>query len=332
MDINNWIENILQSPTRYAIPIMTHPGIEMERYTVREAVQNGEIHAKAIKALSDKYSSKASTVIMDLTVEAEAFGCKITFPENDMPHIAGTLVDASNIEMLNVPSLSAGRVPEYLKANRLAVEMITDKAVFAGVIGPFSLAGRLFGMSEIMTSCYLEPEAIELLLEKCTRFLLSYCLELKKTGCTGIIIAEPAAGLLSNDDCIQFSSRYIQQIIEAVQDDQFMIVLHNCGNRGHCTDAMLYTGAKAYHFGNAVDMVQTLEQCPDNLLVMGNIDPVSVLQMMSPSEVEKHVSILLEKTARFPNFVLSTGCDVPPNIPAANIRAFYNALEKFNQK
>ena len=332
MDINSWIKEIIQSPTRYAIPIMTHPGIEMEGYTVKEAVQNGEVHAKSIKALSDKYPSKATTVIMDLTVEAEAFGCKISFPENDMPHIGGTLVDASNIEMLEIPPQSAGRIPEYLKANRLAVEMITDKAVFAGVIGPFSLAGRLFGMSEIMTSCYLEPEAINLLLEKCTRFLLSYCLELKTTGCAGIIIAEPAAGLLSNDDCMQFSSVYIQRIIEAVQDDQFMIILHNCGNTGHCTDAMLSTGAKGYHFGNAVDMVRTLEQCPDDVLVMGNVDPVSVLQMMSSSEVEKQVSILLEKTAQFPNFVLSSGCDVPPHVPTANIQAFYDALSTFNQQ
>jgi uroporphyrinogen decarboxylase len=332
MNVNNWIENIIQSPMRYAIPIMTHPGIELLRKTVKGAVQNGEIHAQAIKALSDKYPSKASTVIMDLTVEAEAFGCKISFPENDMPHVIGNLVDASNVETLEVPSLTAGRVPQYLKANRLAAEMISDRPVFAGAIGPFSLAGRLFGMSEIMISCYLETEIVELLLEKCTQFLLSYCIELKQTGCGGIIIAEPAAGLLSNDDCMQFSSVYVKQIIEAVQDEQFMIVLHNCGNTGQCTNAMLHTKAKAYHFGNAINMVQTLEQCPDDVLVMGNINPVGILQMMTPTEVESQTESLLEDTARFSNFVLSTGCDVPPNVDTKNIQAFYNALSKYNQK
>ena len=135
--------------TRHAIPIMTHPGIEMLGYSVRDAVQNGEIHAKAIKALNDKYPSKASTVIMDLTVEAEAFGCEISFPENDMPHIKGKLVDGNSVKDLKIPSISAGRVPEYLKANKLAAEMIDDKDVLAGIIGPFSLAGRLFGMSSL---------------------------------------------------------------------------------------------------------------------------------------------------------------------------------------
>src|SRR5690606_22107244 len=104
------------SEERFTLPIMTHPGIEMIGCSVKEAVQNGNIHAKAIKALADKFPSIASTSIMDLTVEAEAFGCSIKFPENEMPQIIGHLVDSDNVEKLGVPSLSAGRIPEYLKA------------------------------------------------------------------------------------------------------------------------------------------------------------------------------------------------------------------------
>ena len=332
MNNQEWINKIINDSERYTIPVMTHPGIEMIGYSIKDAVQNGEIHALAISALSKKYPSKASTVIMDLTVEAEAFGCKIEFPENDMPHIRGRLVDSDNVEELQIPPMTAGRIPEYLTACRMAVEMITDKPVFAGAIGPFSLAGRLFDMSEIMIACYMEPETIALLLDKCTRFITSYCEELKKTGCAGVIIAEPAAGLLSNDDCMQFSSRYIKNIIGKVQDDSFMVILHNCGNTGHCTDAMFYTGAKAYHFGNAAPMDTTLEKSPDGVLIMGNIDPVGILKMMEPQQIEDEVMQLLEKTAGYPNFVLSTGCDAPPNIPEENIEAYYNALHKFNMK
>jgi len=44
------------------------------------------------------------------------------------------------------------------------------------------------------------------------------------------------------------------------------------------------------------------------------------------------VSDLLEKTAKYKNFVLSTGCDLPPHVPAENIIAFFDALKEFNQK
>jgi uroporphyrinogen decarboxylase len=331
INMNSWVNQQINSKKRIAIPIMTHPGIEMIGKKVKDAVQDGEVHAQAIKKLNEIYPVAAKTVIMDLTLEAEAFGCQIEFQENDMPHILGRLVSsAADIENLKVPELSSGRVAEYLKANRLTVESTKDKPVFAGVIGPFSLAGRLYDMSKIMVACYMEPKAIACLLEKCTAFILKYCLELKNIGCSGVVIAEPAAGLLSNEDCQYFSSEYVKQIVDAVQDESFLVVLHNCGNQGHCTEAMLYSGANAYHFGNVIDMVETLKYCPKDKLILGNVDPVGVMKQMSPDEIKIYVSNLLNKTASFDNFVLSTGCDLPPHVPSANISAFFEALKEFN--
>jgi len=332
ININSWVSEQICNKERIAIPIMTHPGIELIGKKVKDAVQNGEVHALAIKRLNEVYPVAAKTVIMDLTLEAEAFGCQIEFQENDMPHILGRLVSsAEDIESLKVPELSAGRVAEYLKANRLTVESTKDKPVFAGVIGPFSLAGRLYDMSEIMVACYMEPEAITNLLEKCTSFILKYCLELKNIGCSGVVIAEPAAGLLSNEDCQHFSSEYIKKIVDAVQDDTFLVILHNCGNQGHCTEAMLNSGANAFHFGNAIDMVETLKKCPKDKLIMGNVDPVSIMKMSSAREVKAFTSDLLNRTSGFDNFVLSTGCDLPPHVPSENISAFFEALDDYNK-
>ncbi|MFZ4583212.1 MAG: uroporphyrinogen decarboxylase family protein [Paludibacter sp.] len=333
INMKSWIARQIENNTRISIPIMTHPGIEMIGKTVKDAVQSGEVHAQAIKKLAEIYPSAATTVIMDLTLEAEAFGCQIEFQENDMPHILGRLVTtAEEIENLKVPDLNVGRMQEYLKANKLTVAMGINKPVLAGVIGPFSLAGRLFDVSEIMMACYIEPDAIQMLLDKCTEFIINYCRELKAIGCSGVVVAEPAAGLLSNEDCQMFSSEYVKRLVDELQDDTFTIILHNCGNKGHCTEAMLYTGAAAYHFGNAIDMVETLEYCPKDKLILGNVDPVGVIKMMNPAEIKSFISELLEKTAKFDNFVLSTGCDLPPHVPAANVEAFFEALAEFNQK
>lgn len=88
----------------------------------------------------------------------------------------GRLVsDYASVEKLQVPDLTKGRVQQYLLANKLAAENITDKPTLAGCIGPFSLAGRLFDMTEIMMACYVEPDTIELLLKKCTAFIKNYC-------------------------------------------------------------------------------------------------------------------------------------------------------------
>lgn len=331
--MKQWIDSVIGSDRRIAVPIMTHPGIEYIGKHVRDAVTDGEVHFAAIEALAERYPSAACTVIMDLTVEAEAFGAPTLIPEEEIPTVTARLVsDAASVEALAIPSLGAGRVPEYLKANRLAVERIEDRPVLAGCIGPFSLAGRLYDMSEIMTAIYIEPDVITALLDKCTAFLIDYCKALKATGAAGVVMAEPAAGLLSNEDHEMYATPYIRRIVEEVQDDTFTVVLHNCGNMGQCTAAMVATGARALHFGNRIDMAQVLKEVPGEVLVMGNLDPVAVFKQGTPEQVAAATTALLEQTRGARNFVLSTGCDLPPRVPEANLKAFFDALDAYNRR
>lgn len=330
--MKEWMNSLIQRKEVAAVPIMTHPGIEIIGKTVKDAVTNGDVHFEAIKALTEKYPSDAVTVIMDLTVEAEAFGAEISFPENEVPAVIGHMLNSvDDIHKLQVPSMKQGRVAEYLKANLLTAQSITDRPVLGGCIGPFSLAGRLYDMSGIMMLIYEDPEAADMLLDKCTTFITRYCRALKETGVNGVVMAEPAAGLLSDADCEQFSSKYVKRIIDSVQDDYFSIILHNCGNTGQCTAAMVKTGSAAYHFGNKIDMVQALHEVPADVPAMGNLDPVSLFKDATAEELKKATLELLEATKGFPNFVISSGCDTPPHTPFQNIDAFFEAVKEWNK-
>lgn len=331
MNTTAWIKSLIESGRTAAMPIMTHPGIELLGRRVLDAVTDGRVHFEAIEALNERFPQSAGcTVIMDLTVEAEAFGASLHFADDEVPSVIGRLVsNFEEVDALAVPSLDAARVPEYLRANRLAAERI-DKPVFAGCIGPYSLAGRLFDMTEIMMGIYTEPQTVNLLLEKCTAFILDYCRALRECGVAGVIMAEPAAGLLPGAECAEYSSVYVKRIVEAVQDDSFAVILHNCGNTGHCTQAMVATGAKAYHFGNKIDMLDALRECPADVLVMGNLDPVGIFRNATPQQVASATRDLLNRAAGYPNFVVSSGCDTPPQVPFENIEAFYKTVEEFN--
>ncbi len=340
MKINmcQWVAKVIQRKEVLAMPVMTHPGIEMNGHTVREAVCDGSIHAEAVVALTKKYPSVAACTIMDLTVEAEAFGAPIVFHDDAVPAVSGRLLHSvEDINCLQVPSLHAGRVPEYLKANLLAAHALQRggevlRPLFSGCIGPFSLAGRLYDLSDLMMLIYEQPQAAHTLLKKCTRFIAKYCEALKLTGANGVLMAEPAAGLLSNDDCQTFSSQYVRQIVEQVQDETFMVILHNCGNTGHCTKAMVATGAAAYHFGNKCSMEEVIADVPPTALAMGNIDPVTVFKGGTPELMRYDVLDLLGKMKDHPNFILSSGCDTPPHTPEANIDAFFTSLKQFNNQ
>ena len=335
--MNQIIAKLFSGQGLPVMPVMTHPGIDLIGKDVLDAVRDGQVHADAILALRRKYPcAAASTTIMDLSVEAEAFGAQVVFQPGEVPTVTGRLLQsAQDVADLKVPGLDAARVPQYLKAVRIASEKLasdqdSEKPVsaaplFGGCIGPFSLAGRLYDMTELMMAMFMEPDTVHALLEKCTAFLLEYVRAIKAAGAGGVVMAEPASGLLSGEDCTVYSSDYVKRIVDDVQDDSFAVILHNCGNQGQCTESMAGTGAAALHFGNAIDMAGVLEQVPQDIAVMGNVDPVGIMKMALPAKVRETVMELRAKAAGHPNFVLSTGCDVPPATPQHNIEAFFAA-------
>lgn len=328
-----WKNSIIASEEIKAMPIMTYPGLNILGKTVLEMVINGEVQYQSLKALSDRYPTVASaTLVMALYVEAEAFGSVINYSQNEIPTVSKRLIKSfSSMASMKIPEIGEGKTCEHLKAARLAVENITDSPVFGGIIGPYSLAGRLYDITELMAAILLEPEGSHELLQVCTHFLKKYAQAFKDAGCNGIIIAEPAAGLLAEKECNEFSSYYVKQIVDHVQDENFIVILHNCGNTVTLVNSMVSTGSVGFHFGNAVDMVDILPHVPSDRLVFGNLDPAGVIKDGTPEIIRAKTLELLNKTALYPNFVLSSGCDIPPGTKLGNIDAIFKALEEFNK-
>ena len=69
--MKQWVADIIHQKEVTAMPVMTHPGIELNGNTVREAVSKGKVHAEAVIKLTQAYQSAAACTIMDLTTEAE---------------------------------------------------------------------------------------------------------------------------------------------------------------------------------------------------------------------------------------------------------------------
>ena len=332
-NMNDWIKSIM-APRRVALPILTTPGIALVKADPQEAFQSGSLQAEIIRRLAEALPSMAAALtMMDLSVEAEAFGSPVKFGHDENPTVSAAIVsDKSEIDDLAIPAMGTARTKENLLTARLCASAISDRPTFGGMIGPFSLTGRLLDMSKMMLLTAMEPETIHALLEKTTQFLINYALAFKETGCNGVIIAEPAAGLVSPSMCASFSSQYIQRIVERVQDDHFLVILHNCGKTEKMVSSMLSTGAKAIHVGNTVDVRVILDQTPETIPVMGNIDPSGVFLMGTAEEVREKTLQLLEATKGYPHFVLSSGCDVPMGTPMANIHVFFEALSQYNER
>ena len=333
MDMKAWLHEQLTADKRRALPILSFPSIQLLGITVRELISDSDLQARGMCEVAKRCPAAAAVSMMDLSVEAECFGSQIRVSDDEVPTVVGSVVNSmEDAQALKVPQVGAGRTGVYVEAISKALKLITDRPIFAGVIGPYSLAGRLMDMTQIMMNCYDEPEMVHATLEKATDFILAYIQAYKDVGAHGVVIAEPAAGLLSPDLCEEFSSPYVKKIVDAVQDDQFLVIYHNCGNAAaRMVPQLLEIGASGYHFGNAVSMEEVLEQMPGDVLTMGNLDPVSVFRSGTPGQVRTDTLELLKHCTPHKNFLISSGCDIPPASSWENINAFFAAVEEFYQ-
>ena len=331
--MTSWFEEMTKTPVKKAMPILSFPSIQLLGIGIKELISNSDLQAKGMKTIADRIDSAAVVSMMDLSVEAEAFGSKIRFSDDEVPTVIGSIIDNDGqADSLIIPEVGTGRTGLYIEAIKKACTMINDRPVFAGTIGPFSLTGRLLDVSEAMLYCYDEPDMVHLILNKVIQFLIKYINAYKDAGANGVIIAEPLAGLLTPALNEEFSAAYVKKIVDAVQTDEFAVVYHNCGGGTlKMTDAIMSIGAKAYHFGNAIEMVEMLKIIPSDLIIMGNIDPAGQFKNGTSESIYKITLDLLEKCRSYPNFVISSGCDIPPMSSWDNIDAFFQAVADFYQ-
>ncbi len=332
MNMKQWVADTIAAEKKKGVPVLSFPSIQLMGCTVRDLVYDPELQAKGMKLIADRCNTGASVSMMDLSVEAEAFGAEIALTDDEVPTVVGALlVEPEDADDLQVPEVGAGRTGLYIEAIGKVMDMITDRPVFAGVIGPFSLAGRLMSMTEIMVNCYEEPEMVETTMEKTTEFLIKYIRGYKDVGANGVVIAEPAAGLMSASLSEEMCWPYVKRIVDAVQDDSFAVILHNCGNAANLMlDEMAAVGAVGYHFGNATPMKDIVEKMPGDVLVMGNVDPANAFRNGTPAKVrEQTLDNLNNCTEGHPNFIISSGCDIPPASPWENIDEFFKVVDEW---
>lgn len=330
-DMKAWRQALLEAPHKKPMPVLSFPAVQLMGITVKDLISSSDHQAKAMALIAQHTDASASVSLMDLSVEAEAFGATTRVSDDEVPTVTGMLVhDEDEAAALAVPQVGAARTGLYVEAIRKACDLITDRPVLAGMIGPYSLAARLRDVSEIMMDSYDDPDMVHVLLQKSTEFLISYAKAYKEAGANGIVIAEPVAGLLSPDLAAEFSAPYVKKIVDAVQDDSFLVIYHNCGGAVVAQlPSILSIGASAYHFGNAIDMLDVLQKVPDDTICMGNIDPAGEFRGGTPDSMREATLSLLKKCSGYKNFVLSSGCDIPPLSKWENIDAFFAAAQEY---
>lgn len=305
------------------VPLMGFPGARLSKTTLKQNVFNYGLHFRSLMALAERYQPDAIFPMMDLSLEPNALGAPVRYDLMAPPSVDGDLVkNEDDLEALfKVDILQDGRVGAFLETVRLMTRYFN---LIRGsyVIGPFTMASQLMGASEAAKAIIKKKELLHKVLAFSSQVISRYAQALAEAGAQIICVLEPSSMVLSPKQFEEFSGDYLNQIYKAFDA---IPVLHICGSTDHLIDGMVATGPQGLSLDAAVGLPEIARRVPSEMVLIGNIHPVEVMLQMRPEEVYQDTRMLIETMEPFPNFILSTGCDLPENTPLDNIQAFINA-------
>lgn len=318
------IDRVRGAPRRLVAPLMGYPGAMLTKSTLRQNGFNSELHYRSIYKLAEQFQPDVIFSMMDLSVEAGALGLQIRYPLYESAsvefHPVRSVTDLDQFRVLD--PLYDARVQSYIETMRLMARNIHGCVKGGYVIGPFTLAGLMIGATDIAVATVENPDLVHATLNLTEEIITRYACELIRAGADLIAILEPTATFLSPKSFRNFSGNYINRIARRLD---VVTVLHICGDTTRLIPAMCETETQGLSLDAPVNMLDAVKKMPSDKVLIGNVDPVRVMVNGNPEDVKQAVRQLLGEMQPYPNFILSTGCDLPQETPLANIAAFMEA-------
>jgi len=322
MKLINAVQN---AKHRLAAPLAGLPAVKLTKTTLQQNRFNAELQTRSLCKLAESIQPDILFTMMDLSLEAASLGLPVRYPLDESATVEHHPVKcAADLEKFKaVDPLHDGRVWVALETTRRLSRQM-DIPVAAYIVSPFTLAGLMMGAGEIAMSVLDNPDQVQSILAFCEHVSLLHAEAQLNAGARILCFLDPTAAMLSPDVYREFAGKSQRNVIQQINAQT---ILHICGDTTHLISSMCETGVQGLSLDAAVDLRETAQRVPDDVVVIGNIDPVQVMLNGTVEIVRSAVQELTEKTRDLNNIIFSTGCDLPAETPIENVVEFVKAAQ-----
>lgn len=317
-------------------PLAVHYCAAFGGHTLRRYATDPVALADSVVRYYERFKPDAVWISADTWVSAEAMGATVSATADDQP-VGGSgpplVRTPADIDRIPPPDVATqGRYPMMLQAVGRVSEALRGDAFVVACLDqyPFSLAAALMGINEIMLKLYDDPPFVEALMERCLEYAASYGAALAAAGADMLSGGDSPAGLVGPALYKKCALPAEQRLISRLRETTNLPVsLHICGNSLPILPAMVTAGADVLELDHAVDLATACRVIGPGTAIWGNLDPVSVLSRGTPQQVTLAArdALTAVREAGHPRFVLSSGCTLAVETPAANLEALLRAQD-----
>ncbi len=291
--------------------------------TYRDYYLEGNVLVDAQLAVARAFNLDQVSAISDPWREASAYGMEFDYPPDGVGRprevLLQTRADVSKLKRIHIKK--AERPKQRIESVRkMASRVGRTHSVLGWVEGPLAEYGDLRGVENAMLDLIDRPDifanAGEIIIQNAIAFALAQI----KAGADMVGIGDSAASLISPAMYAELVMPLERKLIAAIHEAGAAAKLHVCGNISNIVQHMAKTGTDIIDVDWMVPLTKARELAGPKLTLCGNINPAGVLFEGSPQNVADAARECLN--AMPDRFILMPGCEVPPNTPEANLRAF----------
>jgi len=226
---------------------------------------------------------------------------------------------------------SAGRMPILLDAIRQVRAELDDTVCVTGrTAGPFSSTALLYGLEETMMLIYTDPELLRATNDFFIELQTAWGLAQLEAGAHALWVGDCNAmsNLLSLEHYSEFAFEPCRRMLAAYREAGLLSLFHGSEEKLPYIEKQCELGADVLSVGPGVDIAAAKATTRGKVALMGNLDPIAVLELASPDEVAAEAERIVTIGKEGGGYLFDTGEMVPRDAPEANVRAMVAAARE----
>jgi MtaA/CmuA family methyltransferase len=250
-------------------------------------------------------------------------GASIIYSENSplaIDNQNALLADKTKLASLKMPNpLGGGRMHDRIKAVALFKEKTGNDRIIEGWIeGPCAEGADLRGINTIMMDFYENPGFIRDLFEFVVEMELEFARCQVEAGVDVMGLGDAAASLIGPQLYEEFVWPYEKKLIDGIHNLGAAVRLHICGNTRSILENIGRLCCEIVDLDYLVPVSEAREKMGPTQVLLGNIDPVSVLQDGTPEQIYKAIEQCHNQAGS--NYIVGAGCEVTRGTSLENLR------------
>ncbi|MBM4169170.1 MAG: uroporphyrinogen decarboxylase [Ignavibacteria bacterium] len=274
----------------------------------------------------------ACIIFSDILVVPEAMGMELIVEEGKGgPRFPNPIRNRAQIEVLHRPDPNSD-LKYVMEAVSLTRRNLQNRVPLIGFSGsPWTLATYMVegrgskNFRHVKELIYSHPSEAHLLLSKLAAAVGDYLNAKISAGVQTVQIFDTWGGILPPDAFLEFSLRYIREVVERVRPSGVPIIVF-CKDCDHSLEEIAQSGADTVGLDWTIDIGVARSLIGKKVSLQGNLDPS--LLYASPERIREAVVSILEKYGRGPGHIFNLGHGILPDIPPDHARAFVQAVKE----